>query len=216
MAQRINGIYKLVTIPAIYNGIQRLLGGDSSVRRFISECVKPEEGMSVLDVGCGPARLFPYLQGVHYTGIDLNAPHIDKAKELYGDKGRFLVGDVADGLTFEKSSFDLIVVGGLLHHLTDDVSTKLLKSLLPLLKPKGRIVTFDNVRLPRANLIATALINLDSGLHVRTPEGYRELAEGLTADVDEVIYRDLLRVPYDHFCMIIRPRGIGKAKGDKS
>lgn len=201
MAQRVSNIYRLVTFPRLYEGLQHLLGGDASRTRFIGEMLQPWAGMKVLDVGCGPASLFPHLPEVVYTGIDLNPAHIAHARQKYGDRGRFLVGDVTTDLGGEPGSFDLVIVAAVLHHLSDAEARRLFSSLVVLAKARARIVTIDNVWLPRQNLIARLLNKLDSGLNVRTEEGYLDLLQGLPVSARGRIYRDLLRVPYDHFCM---------------
>ena len=90
MAQRISSLYRLVTLPRFYAGLQDLLGGSNSRRRFFDEIVRSRAGMRVLDVGCGPASLFPYLTDTQYTGIDLNCHSIEHASRRYGDRARFL------------------------------------------------------------------------------------------------------------------------------
>jgi len=159
--------------------------------------------MRVLDVGCGPASLFPYLSDTQYTGIDLNPQSIEHARRLYGDRGRFLVGDVAKGLPADSADFDLIVVSALLHHLDDTQAQGLFSRLASLLRSTGRIVTIDNVWLPKQNFFAKFANRMDSGLNVRTPEQYTSLVEHLPLLVEPRVYRDLLRIPYDHFCMTL-------------
>jgi len=162
--------------------------------------------MKVLDVGCGPASLFPYLVDTRYTGIDLNPQSIARARKLYGDRGRFLVGDVAEGFLSGSADFDLIIASALLHHLDDAHAQALFSRLAGLLSPEGRIVTIDNVWLPKQHLFARIANSMDSGLNVRTPEQYTNLVAHLPLRVEQRIYRDLLRIPYDHFCMTLTPQ----------
>jgi len=203
MSQRISKLYHLITIPAVYKGLMAALGADRARQRLARELYRVPAGATVLDVGCGPGSLYPYLPAVDYTGIDLNARHIEHAKALYGDKPRFLVGDAASDLPGERGTFDLLLVSALLHHLDDDKASRMLKRLCELLKPGGRLVTFDNVWLERQNPIAWALNKFDSGLNVRFAADYRRLAAGLPVSIEERLYRDLLRIPYDHFSMIL-------------
>lgn len=206
MAQRTSGLYRLVRIPRFYTGLQNLLGGSNGRRRFLGEIVRSSPGMKVLDVGCGPASLFPYLADTQYTGIDLNPQSIEHAKSLYGDRGRFLVGDVTEGLPDGATDFDLIIVTALLHHLEDAQAQTLFSRLSGRLRPDGRIVTIDNVWLPKQHFAARFANRLDSGLNVRTPEQYTSLVAQLPLRVEQRIYRDLLRIPYDHFCMTLTPQ----------
>ncbi len=61
MAQRVENIYRLVTLPWFYNSVQIALGADAARKRYVREFVRPQPGMRLLDVGCGPATIFPYL-----------------------------------------------------------------------------------------------------------------------------------------------------------
>lgn len=206
MSQRINSLYRLVTFPAVYKGLMGALGSDRARSRLAREIFRAEPGMKVLDVGCGPASIFPYLPRVNYTGMDLNPKHIEYATELYATQGRFLVGDASRDLQGEDESFDLVIVSALLHHLEDGQARDLLERLCRLTKIGGRVVTFDNVWLKNQNMIAWSLNKLDSGLNVRSEEGYLSLTTDLPVTVESTIYRDLLRIPYDHFSMIMTKR----------
>ena len=180
------------------------MGADASHKRYADEILQARPGMKVLDVGCGPAAILGYLPKVDYTGIDLNEKHIAFARSHFGEKGRFIVGNAAADLKQEEGTFDLINVSGLLHHLSDDECRSLFVSLKKLLKPDGRIVTLDNVWLPRQRLAVKMLNSMDSGLNIRTPEQYLDLPKGLSFDIESRILHDMLRIPYDHFIMIAR------------
>ncbi|MBA4791871.1 MAG: class I SAM-dependent methyltransferase [Rhizobiales bacterium] len=208
MAQRISNIYRLVTIPAIYSAVASALGGHSARIKFVEEDLKVAPGMRILDVGCGPAAMFPYLPPTDYTGVDLNPPHIAAAQKQYGDKGRFIAIDASSDLPGEADSYDLVFALAILHHLDDEPSKRLIANMLRLVKPGGRVVTFDSVWLPRQNPVAYLLNKLDSGLNIRTAEGYVGLAEGLDAQIETRIYRDRLRVPFDHFRMTLIKRPV--------
>jgi SAM-dependent methyltransferase len=203
MSQRISKLYHLVTIPAIYKGLMTVLGAERAKRRLAAELYTVPAGGKVLDVGCGPGAIYRHLPEADYTGMDLNPKHIEHARKLYGNTARFLVGDATSELHEEESTFDLIVVSALLHHLDDEEASRMLRGLCRLLKKGGRLVTFDNVWLEDQNPVAWALNRLDSGLNVRSADGYRRLAANLPVAVEERTYRDLLRIPYDHFSMIL-------------
>jgi SAM-dependent methyltransferase len=116
----------------------------------------------------------------------------------------FIVGNAAEDLKQEEKAFDLINVSALLHNLSDDEATSLFRSLKRLLKKDGKIVTFDNVWLPDHRMAVTLINKLDSGINIRTPEGYLGLPSGLGFEIQARIFDDFLRIPYDHFVMIAR------------
>jgi SAM-dependent methyltransferase len=204
VAQRTSGSYRLITIPSIYKLLMFSLGADKAITRYVEEVLQPKVGMKMLDVGCGPANVLAYLPPVDYTGIDLNEKHIAYARQRYGDRGRFIVGNAADDLKQQEKTFDLINVSALLHHLDDGEAISLFTSLKRLLKADGRIVTFDNVWLPGQRAAVKLINRLDSGINIRTPEGYLGLLNGLGFDIETRVFHDLLRIPYDHFIMIAR------------
>nr|WP_249810610.1 class I SAM-dependent methyltransferase [Bradyrhizobium sp. 157] len=187
------------------------LGADRAISRYVDEVLQPKAGMKVLDVGCGPASVLAYLPSVDYTGIDLNEKHIAYAREVYGDRGRFIVGNVAHDVKQEERAFDLINVSGVLHHLGDDEASTLFRSLKRLLKDNGKLVTLDPVWLSGQRTVARLFNWLDSGMNIRTPEDYLGLLNGLGFDVQTRVFSDLLRIPYDHVVMIARngrPAGV--------
>lgn len=204
MAQRVSGAYSLITIPFIYKELMFLLGADRAIRRYVDEVWQPKAGMKVLDVGCGPANVLSYLPRIDYTGIDLNEKHIAYARDRYGDRGRFVVGNAAHNLQQDEKSFDVINVSALLHHLADNEAVSLFTSLKPLLKADGKIVTIDNVWLPKQRATVKLINKLDSGTNIRSPEGYLSLLGGLGFNVQSQVFNNLLRIPYDHFTMIAR------------
>jgi ubiquinone/menaquinone biosynthesis C-methylase UbiE len=204
VTQRISGAYRSITIPAIQKGLMFSLGADMAVKRYVNEILQPSPGDKMLDVGCGPANILPYLPPLDYTGIDLNEKHIAYARRLYGNRGRFIVGNAADDLQQEGRQFDLINVSALLHHIADDEAISLFASLERLLKPNGRIVTIDNVWLPKQRVLVRLVNYMDSGTNIRTPEGYLRLLNGTGLEVQTLLLNDLLRIPYDHIIMIAR------------
>jgi SAM-dependent methyltransferase len=204
VAQRISGAYRLITIPSIHKMLMFSLGADKAITRYVDDVMQPKAGMKILDVGCGTASILSYLPPVDYTGIDLNEKHIAFARRQYGDRGRFIVGNAANDLKQEKKTFDLINVSALLHHLGDSEAVSLFASLKCLLKAEGRIITIDNVWLPRQRAAVKLINRLDSGANIRPPEGYLALLSGLGFDLQTRVFNDLLRIPYDHFVMIAR------------
>jgi hypothetical protein len=60
------------------------------------------------------------------------------------------------------------------------------------------------VWLPNQRAAVKLINKLDSGVNIRTPEGYLGLFAGLGFDIQTRIFNNLLRIPYDHFVMIAR------------
>jgi SAM-dependent methyltransferase len=201
MSERSTYLYALTRIPTFYGNFQNLLGAQNARMRIVEELLLPKAGMKVLDVGCGPAPLRPYLGNVQYTGVDLNADHIEKAKRNAQPTDSYLVGDVVTDLDFEPNSFDLIMLIGVLHHIDDAGARKLFQRMAQLISKSGRIVTVDGVFLPNQRTIARIMLKRDAGKHVRIEKGYSQLVEGLPLKLETKHFNNLLRLPYDHLAM---------------
>jgi SAM-dependent methyltransferase/acyl carrier protein len=123
-----------------------------------------QDGMDVLDCGCGPGRLIELLkqefQNSTFTGLEIDPVLVDVARQKVAAKGqpdcRIIQGS-AEQSGLEAESFDFIILRLVLEHLPDPA--KGLESLKVLLKPGGRI----------------AIISNDFSYHLRTWPDVREL-----------------------------------------
>ena len=98
---------------------------------------------AVLDVGCGTgeitARLAAKYPEATFVGIDLEEPHLERARARCAELGsrvRFQVGDALD-LPFEARTFDYVVCRHLLQAVPDPV--RLLSEARRVLRPGGRM-----------------------------------------------------------------------------
>jgi len=104
-------------------------------------------GKTILEYGCGNGTRktwFSARNGAHVTGIDISDVSIAKAterakQENVGQFASFIVMD-CESLAFHDKVFDVIVVGGVLHHL--DV-TRAFPELARVLKSSGEIICID-------------------------------------------------------------------------
>lgn len=198
MAQVTTGIRSVLSNPQVYDAFQRMVGSQRARDEFVGRYIRPEPGLRVLDVGCGPGRLSTWLEGVDYTGIDLSEAYIEAARRDYGDRGRFLVGKADEIPADELGTFDVVVAKGLLHHIDEHEILLLLDTSRRLLRPGGRFVSLDATftdDMPRA---ARWVVSRDRGQSVLTPDGYRALAERYFAEVRVGVHHDLLNIPYSH------------------
>jgi sarcosine/dimethylglycine N-methyltransferase len=146
--------------------------------------------MQVLDVGSGvggPARFLAATCGCRVTGLDLSEPFVDAARyltERTGQSGQvsFETGSALE-LPFDKGGFDV----ALLQHVAMNISdrTRLYREIRRVLKPGGRLATFDVVMtggephypLPWARTPATSyLLTAAATREVIESAGFRTLA----------------------------------------
>lgn len=113
--------------------------------------MRDSRGFSVLDIGCGNARLARFLiesgfAGLHYVGVDANAELLTAARERLADlpdencvliEQDFLSSD-RPGAALPSGPFDLIAVMGVLHHVPGrDWRLQLLRAATERLSSRG-------------------------------------------------------------------------------
>jgi SAM-dependent methyltransferase len=145
------------------------------------------------------------LPGIDYVGVDMSRAYVEAAAARYGNRGRFLVGDVTDLPALGERKFDAVLAHGVLHHLDDREARSLLSCAAAMLAPGGRMVTVDGCRHERQGAIERFLVNHDRGRNVRTPEAYRPLAGSAFASVRCELRSDVTRFRYT-LCYMIATR----------
>jgi len=207
--QRTGGIYAWTRFPSLYCGFQSILGSHSARQIIVHEYIRPRPGERILDLGCGPATLLPYLGEVEYFGIDANPNHIAEAKRQHGARAHFHCGNVDFAAEPAPGPYDVVLCLGLLHHLDDGRVANLMRFAARRLTPEGRLVTVDPAFTPDQHWFARILARGDAGRCVRVPESYRRLAMTEFERVDAIVRHDLLRVPYTHCILTARQGSLG-------
>jgi 2-polyprenyl-3-methyl-5-hydroxy-6-metoxy-1,4-benzoquinol methylase len=184
MTQVTSGIRAMLSNPLVYDTLQSLMGADKGRARNVQEHVRPFPGMRILDLGCGTAQILNALPAnVSYVGYDMSAKYIAAAKKQFSGRGTFHCRLLENAEVATLEPFDVVLGTGVLHHLDDATARQFMVIARSALKPGGRIYTVDPCLAPDQNPIARFLISRDRGQHVRTAEGYRELARGISAEV---------------------------------
>jgi ubiquinone/menaquinone biosynthesis C-methylase UbiE len=186
---------KVLEIATVYETIQWLVGAPRCQRIFMNTYVRPKPGERILDLGCGTGGAVYYLpDDVDYTGIDISAPYIERAKSKH-DKSRKFV--VADATTSNEPGglFDRAFSFGVLHHISDDGIRRLLDRLVRIVKPGGVYATIDPCLVEGQHPVARVLISNDRGQHVRNPDGMQKLFDGY-GKLEMSLANDLLNVPF--------------------
>ena len=189
---------KFLEISSVYTKLMGFLAGANTYSTLVNEYIQPMPGISVLDVGCGPAEILELLQDVNYIGLDHNPNYIATATKKYGAKGTFICAGVDQLNDFGLKTFDRIIILGVMHHLDDAQLAKLMMSLKDRLNQGGTLITFDVAYEDKQNLIAKLLAKNDRGKFVRTKEQYLKFIQVSFKNEQADIRHDLLRVPYTH------------------
>src|SRR5215813_10297923 len=61
---RDDGVRFWLKVPFLYNLFQTVIGGNALRRSFIDTHVRAKAGDKVIDIGCGPAQILPWLPDV--------------------------------------------------------------------------------------------------------------------------------------------------------
>lgn len=194
------GIRSILSHPVVYDLFQTLMGADRIRHELVSEHIRPLEGMRLLDIGCGTARILDYLPALSYHGFDLSQEYIDEAEARYGDRGVFRCALVEEATLQGEPPFDLVLAVGVLHHLDDESALKLMRLAKTALRKGGRLVTIDPCFDHAQNPVARFFVSQDRGQNVRSGEQYRELACNAFSQVEGGV-KHRAWVPYTHWIM---------------
>lgn len=181
MSEDNTGLKSIISVPAVYNLVQFIAGARLYRARMVRDFIKPFEGCRILDIGCGTAEYVEFLDrhcaNYEYFGFDAEARYIVSGKELFADRPgihlyhRVLTEDVVE----EFNNFDIVLAIGVMHHMDDRLVLSLLRLAKKVLKPGGRLVTYDPGQFNDINRIEKFFVNNDRGRNIRFPEHYDRL-----------------------------------------
>lgn len=207
-----SGARDLLGHVSLYVGLQKLIGADKLRYRCI-DTLALSDGDVVIDVGCGPAYYFDRLPRVKYYGFDTSEVYIQHATARYGAYGTFRskVFDEADLASMPRAN--AILLFGLLHHLSDADSVKLLRLLARALAPGGQVVALDTVFDPSQGRVSRWMSEHDRGQFVRSGSEFTHLATMAFRDIEAEILSGLTRVPASYWLMRMRIPIEGSPRG---
>jgi cyclopropane fatty-acyl-phospholipid synthase-like methyltransferase len=198
-SQVTTGVRSVLSLAAIYNAFQNLVGARASRRNLMQRFINPLPNQRILDIGCGTAELLEFVPPtVRYVGFDASAHYIDAAKERWEHRGTFVCSLVDESSADQWGHFDIVIAIGVLHHLEDASALALFRTAKQCLKPGGRLVTVDGAHTDSQSWMARKLIDMDRGQHIRSADAYLALSKKVFDDVELTITEELLRIPYTH------------------
>jgi SAM-dependent methyltransferase len=176
------------------------VGGSSCAQTLVNDYIRPESSSRILEIGCGPATLVPYLPQVGYLGFDLSPEYIAQAKKRF-PQAQFVCERVSKFSLPERQEFDIVLAVGIVHHLNDGEAVQLFQIAKDALRPAGRLITLDGVFTGNQSKAARWLLSRDRGEHVRSEQEYVSLASQVFGIVNPSVRHDLLRIPYSHLIL---------------
>ena len=120
----------------------------------------PDQVKRVLDLGCGDGRLAAVVlearpEAAEAVGLDSSVPMLDLARERFGDDERItLVEHDLDEPLPDLETFDVVVSGFAIHHLTHERKQSLFAEVARALRPGGVFANLEVVQCATEELQA--------------------------------------------------------------
>jgi SAM-dependent methyltransferase len=196
----IGAFRSILSFSRAYQSFWNVIGGPGRNRVLVQEYIRPKAGDRILDIGCGPGTMVPFLPHSEYVGLDASPNYIDRARRLFPQM-RFVCQRVSQCDVFERDHFDIVLALGILHHLDDTEALTLFRIAHDAMKPGGKFVSIDGVWTDNQSHVTKYLLSRDRGRFVRSEAGYLQLASKVFSKIDSSTRHDLLRIPYTHMIL---------------
>jgi|SRR5271157_1186325 len=199
-----NRIFRIIrsglALPIFYQLWWEAVGGAACASVLVREYLSPSNGARILEIGCGPGTILPYLPQSEYVGFDLNSEYIERARSRF-PQAQFVCARVIQYRLAEQKSFDAVLAVGIVHHLADEEAKHLFQIAHGALKTGGKLVTMDPVRTRDQSPAVRWLFDRDRGEYIRDQAGYLQIASQVFTRHQAVVRSDLLRIPYTHLIL---------------
>jgi SAM-dependent methyltransferase len=198
----VESVRPILDHPFFYQLFHTIVGARGRSELLMTTYIRPIPGDRILDIGCGPGSMLPYLPESHYLGVDANESYIKSARKRYGHRGQFVCDRVSQQSVKDLGVFDIVLALGLVHHLDDAEARDLFRMGHNALRPGGRMITMDGCYISPQSGAARYFLSRDRGQFVRTADQYIRVARTQFTEVHADIRHDALRIPYTTLFMI--------------
>lgn len=166
----------LLENPLVYQAFQ-VSGGFFGARLVaLRKHVRFRGDERIVDVGCGPGYLRRYLpESCQYLGFDTDERYIRHALASGQKNAEYRLSEFNAASAREVAPVDVVMMCGLLHHLTDEQAKDLLLAAGSALAPNGRLMTLDGCYYAGQSTLRRKMLDWDRGRYVRTEPQYRAL-----------------------------------------
>ena len=193
-------IRRLLNLPDVYRKFERIIARKNGRQDFCDRYIGRVQGKRILDLGCGTGDILDCISGeAEYVGIDNNSRYIDQDKVRFGERktASFYCTDLNVYAKESKRKFDMILMTGVIHHISDKEVEMVMDNIKTLLDCKGVFISLDACYVKKMNPIAKLLCRLDRGQYVRYKEQYLDIMNKHWSNVWYEIRTDTLRfLPY--------------------
>jgi SAM-dependent methyltransferase len=196
----IETIRSVLAVPWGYQFFFNVIGARERSRILVREYIQPRQGDRILEIGCGPGTIIPFLPKTEYVGFDASPVYIKRARNRFPD-GKFVCERVSQYTLPQREYFDIVLALGIVHHLADEEALQLFRIAYAGLKPRGKVVTLDGVWTKHQSRASRYIQARDRGHFIREEKAYISLAQEVFPTVRSSIRHDLLRIPYTHIIM---------------
>ena len=190
-----------LSLGAVYNLFIYFVGRFGFSKLLLSAKYVPyTPGLKILDLGCGPGTNSTLFQPSDYLGIDISEKYINSARKA-NPAYKFESFNFLELSSDFNEKFDIIIMAGLIHHLSDEQVNIFLRKAYNLLKNSGHLITIDNCLHDKQSVIKRKIILLDRGQNVRHVNQLLKFADTSQFKFTAYIEEDLLLIPYTHFIL---------------
>ena len=195
---------RVLESPVVYQKFQELGGFfNARLKSMDAYMPKPKPGATVFDIGCGPGHIVSHLpRHIFYHGFDVDKRFIDFANSTFGKLGTFYLQEFDATTPQRLGKADLVMMNGVLHHLSDDYAIRLLTDVRNSLADGGSLFTLDGCLRDGQHTFARWMHTHDRGEFVRDEAGYRLVLEQVFPRVKISIREDLSWVPHT-YCVTV-------------
>ena len=173
-----------------YTGATKHMGGLNTTKELIELC-GIDEGMYVLEVGCGVGATACYMAknlGCRILGVDIRPSMVERARERANrerveDRVEFRVADATD-LPFEDDFFDVVLVESVTTFIEDKAAA--IGEYARVARPGGCVALNEEIWLktpPLDEIVEYAAITWEIHTDIVTLDNWVELLEASGLDV---------------------------------